>query len=274
MEQGDEDFSIDLQVRVLNKLPLRQFSLSIMNCKSTPFCYREKRVMKKLLSFLLFALTFYYTSIVAAEGLIAYAGFDVHQASVNLDESGATAMEDETYGFGLFAASRLYKNLYLEYGYKDLGEYTASYDFTVGSFRFVESHKIDFSRTIYVGLVAKASIGEILEQFELNPAFNKVFVHVALGGLLWRAELEMDGTLYDSGTLLSPYGATGDDVGLSSYYEFGLGYRLSESFILTLTMDTYIDVGRGVELQLLDGSQEEYAGRNVETVGLALTYIF
>ena len=261
-------------VNVVNNLPLRQFSLNVMNYKLMPFYYWGKRVMKKLLSFLLFALTSYYTSIVTAEGLIAYAGFNVHQASVNLDESGATSMEDEANGFGLFAASRLYKNLYLEYGYKDLGEYTASYDFTVGSFRFVESHKIDFSRTIYVGLIAKASIGEILEQFELNPAFNKVFVHVALGGLLWRAELEMDGTLYDSGTLLSPYGATSNDTGLSSYYEFGLGYRLSESLMLTLAMDTYIDVGKGAELQLLDGSQEEYAGRNVETVGLALTYIF
>ena len=230
--------------------------------------------MKALLSFLLFALIFYYTSFVAAEGLIAYAGFDAHQASVNLDESGATSIEDETYGFGLFAASRLYKKLYLEYGYKDLGKYTASYDFTVGSFRFVESHKVDFSRTIYTGLVLKASIGEILDDVELNPVLKKIYVHVALGGLLWRAELEMDGTLYDSGTLLSPYGATGDDVGLSSYYEFGLGYRLSESFMLTLTMDTYINVGRGVELQLLDGSKVEYEGRNVETVGLALTYMF
>lgn len=98
----------------------------------------------------------------------------------------------------------------MEYGYKDLGEYTASYDFTVGSFRFVESHKVDFSRTIYVGLVAKASIAEILKAFELKPALEKVYAHVALGGLLWRAELEMEGTFYDSGTLLSPYGATGD----------------------------------------------------------------
>ena len=73
--------------------------------------------MKKLLSFLLFALTFFYTSIAAAEGLIAYAGFNIHQASINLDEFGATSVEDKATGFGLFAASRLYKNLYLEHYY-------------------------------------------------------------------------------------------------------------------------------------------------------------
>jgi hypothetical protein len=259
---------------MLNKLPLRQFSLSIMNCKSTPFSYGGRRLMQRLPSFLLFSLVFYYTSIVAAEGLISYAGFNVHQASVNLDEFGATSIEDETYEFGLFAASRLYKNLYLEYGYNDLGEYTASYDFTVGSFRFVESHKVDFSRTIYVGLVAKASIAEILEAFELKPALEKVYAHVALGGLLWRAELEMEGTLYDSGTLLSPYGATGDDTGLSGYYEFGLGYEISENYILALTLKTYLDVGKGVELQLLDGTKKEYAGIDVDTVGLGFTYMF
>lgn len=230
--------------------------------------------MKAFLSFLLFVLTFYYTSVVAAEGKIAYAGFNFQRASINLDGFGAISMEEEANGYGLFAGSRLYKNLYLEYGYKDLGEYTASYDYTLGAFRFVESHKVDFSQAIYVGLVLKVSIGEILEDVELNSVLEKVYMHVALGGLLWRAELEMDGNLYDTGSLLSPYGATGDDVGLSNYFEFGVGYRLSENFILTLTMDSYLDVGKGVKLQLLDGSQEEYAGRNVDTVGLGFTYTF
>jgi hypothetical protein len=231
-------------------------------------------VIKTLLSTLLFTLIFNYTSIVRAEGIIAYAGFDIHQASINLDETGATSMEDEANGFGLFAASRLYKKLYLEYGFKDLGEYSASYDFTVGSFRFVESHKVDFSRTLYAGLVLKASIAEMLDALGLSKALDKVYVNIAAGGVLWRADLEMEGSLYDSGTLLSPYGATGDGDGLSGYYEFGLGYRIGENFILSLTADTYIDVGKGVELQLLDGSKEEFAGRNVETIGLGLAYMF
>jgi hypothetical protein len=231
-------------------------------------------MMKTLLSFLLSAVTFCYASIVASEGLISYAGINVNQASVNIDESGATSIEDKSTGFGLFAASRLYKNLYLEYGYKDLGRYTASYDFTLGSFRFVESHKLDFSNSIYAGLVLKASLGEILDGFELSPGFKKVYLQAAVGGLFWQAKMEMDGTLYDSGTLLSPYGATGDDSGFSDYLEFGLGYQISEKFILTLTMDTYFNVGRGVELQLLDGTREEYAGMNVDTVGLGLTYMF
>jgi len=230
--------------------------------------------MKTLLSFVLFILTFYYTSVVAAEGIISYAGFNVHQASVNLDDVGATSIEDESNGFSLFAASRLSQNIYLEYGYKDLGEYTASYDFTLGSFRFEETHKVDFSQTIYLGLVLKASIADILQAFQFKPALEKAYMHVAFGGLLWRAEMEMEGNLYDSGTLLSPYGATGDDTGLSGYYEFGLGYQLGKNYILTLTINTYLDVGKGAELQLLDGSKEDYPGINVDTIGLGLAYMF
>jgi hypothetical protein len=235
---------------------------------------KENRLMKKFLSFVLFAFTLYCSPVVTAEGLIAYAGFNYHQASINLDEYGATSVEDETYGFGVYAASRLYKKLYLEYGYQDLGEYTASYDFTVGSFRFVESHNVNFSQTFYTGLVLKASISNILYGVELNPAFEKIYVHIALGGLFWRAQLEMDGDLYDTGTLLSTYGATGDDTGVSGYYGFGLGYEISEHYILSLTLNTYLDVGKGVELQLLDGTQKEYAGIDVDTVGLSFTYMF
>lgn len=231
-------------------------------------------MIKIILSFLLFTLTFYYTSAVTADGLFSYAGFDVHQASVNLDEFGATTIEDESYGFSLFAASRLSKNIYLEYGYKDLGEYTASYDFTLDSFHFVESHKVDFSQTIYLGLVLKASIADILQAFKFKPALEKAYMHVAFGGLLWRAEMEMDGALYDSGTLLSPYSATGDDTGLSGYYEFGLGYLPGKNYMVTLTFNTYLDVGKGAELQLLDGSKEEHPGINVDTIGLGLAYMF
>ena len=238
------------------------------------FCLLDNRLIKTFLSSLLFTLVFSYTSVVAAEGIIAYAGFDIHQASVNLDANGATSMEDTSNGFALFAASRLYKKLYLEYGIKDLGEYSASYDFTVGSFRFVESHQVDFSRMIYAGLVLKASIAEILDALGLSKALDKVYVNVAAGGLLWRADMEMEGTLYDSGTLLSPYGATGDGDGLSGYYELGIGYLIGEHFMVSLTADNYIDVGKGVELQLLDGTREEYAGMNVETIGLSLAYMF
>ena len=229
---------------------------------------------KTLLSLLVFVLTLYYTSVVEAEGLISYAGINVHQASVDIDEFGAISKEDKSIGFGLFAGTRLYKKLYLELGYKDLGKYTADYDFTVGSFRLVESHKVDFSQSIYAGLVLKSSIGEMLDDFEVNPFLENVYVHVALGALFWQAKLEMDGTLYDSGTLLSPYGATGDDTGFSHYYEFGLGYRLGKSFVLTLTVNSYVDVGKGVEMQLRDGTQKEYAGMDVDTVGLGVTYMF
>ena len=147
--------------------------------------------MKSLLSFILFALIFFYTSIVAAEGLVSYAGINIHYASVDIDTFGATSTEDTSIGFGVFAASRLYKHLYLEYGYKDIGKYTADYDFTVGSFRLVESHKIDFSQTIYVGLTFKASLGEIIEGLDVNPGVEKVYLHAALGALLWRANMEM-----------------------------------------------------------------------------------
>lgn len=245
-----------------------------MNCRSTRLCSLAKRVRKALRPFFLFSLILTYASNAAADGIIAYTGFSVHQASVNLDDFGATSIEDEATGFGLFAASRLYKKLYLEYGYKDLGEYSASYDFTVGSFRFVESHKLDFSKNIYAGFVFKATIAEMMEAIGVKPVLEKVYFNVALGGLLWRAELEMEGELFDSGTLLSPYGATGDDTGLSSYYELGLGYGIGRRLILSLTLNTFVDVGRGAELQLLDGTRQEFEGRNIDTVGLGLIYMF
>ncbi len=245
-----------------------------MNCRTTTSGKTIKRVTAALRSCLLFALLFQYAPIAPAEGIFSYAGFTVHQASVNLDASGATSIEDEASGFGLFAASRLYKQLFLEYGYRDLGEYSADYDFTVGSFRFVESHKLDFSQSLYAGLVFKSTIADIMQALGFKPALDKVYLQAALGGLVWRARMEMSGELYDSGTFLGPYGATGDDVGLSSYYEVGLGYGIGEHWILALTLSTAVDVGRGTEMELLDGTRQEFPGRNVETIGLGLAYSF
>lgn len=246
----------------------------MMNCKPTTSCKYVKRVTIALRAFLLFALVFQSAPVATAEGIFSYAGFTVHQATVNLDASGATSIEDEATGFGLFAASRLYKQLFLEYGYRDLGEYSASYDFTVGSFRFVESHTLDFSRSLYAGLVFKSTIADIMQALGFKPTLDKVYLDVALGGLLWHATMAMSGDLYDSGTLLGPYGATGDDVGLSSYYAIGAGYGIGQHWLLALTLSTAVDVGRGTEMQLLDGTQQEFSGRNVETIGLGLTYMF
>ena len=233
-----------------------------------------KGVMRKAHSFLIFVLILFCSSVSLAEGLFSYAGFNVHQASLSMDDFGTTSIDDESYGFGLFAASRLYKNLHLEYGYNDLGEYNADYDFTLGSFRFVESHHVNISQTVYAGLVFKSSISDIFYAYEMSPAFSKTYVHIALGGLFWRTQIEMEGDLYDSGTLLSPYGATGDDTGLSSYFELGLGYGIGKHYILTMIFNTYFDVGKGVELQLRDGTKKEYDGLDVDTVGLELSYMF
>ena len=69
---------------------------------------------KTILSFLLSTLTMLYTSAITADGLFSYAGFNIHYSSVDLDEFGATSLEDDSVGFSLFAASRLYKKIYLE----------------------------------------------------------------------------------------------------------------------------------------------------------------
>jgi hypothetical protein len=232
------------------------------------------RMRKTILSFLLSTLTMLYTSAITADGLISYAGLNIHYSSVNLDEFGATSLEDDSVGFSLFAASRLYKKLYLEYGYKDLGKYTADYDFTVGSFRLVESHSADFSTNIYTGLVLKASLADIFDGVELSSGLGKVYLHAGLGALLWSAKLEMSGELYDSSTLLSPYSGSGDDNGLSHYFELGMGYELNTKLILNLIFSTYFDVGRGIDLQRHDGSQEEYSGIDIDTASLGLTYSF
>ena len=229
---------------------------------------------KTILSFLLSALTMFYTSAISADGLFSYAGLNIHYSSVNLDEFGATSLEDDAVGFSLFAASRLYKKIYLEYGYIDLGKYTADYDFTVGSFRLVESHSTDFSKNIYTGLILKASLADIMESVEPDSGLGKLHLHAGAGALLWSAQLEMSGELYDSDTLLSPYSGTGDDNGLSYYFELGMGYQLNTKLILNLIFSTYFDVGRGIDLQRHDGNQEEFSGIDIDTASLGLTYLF
>lgn len=229
---------------------------------------------RSFLSFLLLTLTTLHTSVAVAEGLFSYVGVNVHYSSVNLDEFGATSLEDDAAGFSLFAASRLYKNLYLEYGYKDLGKYSADYDFTVGSFRLVESHKADFSTNIYTGLTLKPNMADIFEGIEADSGLGKLYLHAGLGVLLWSSKLEMSGELYDSGILLSPYSGTGDDNGVTYYFELGMGYELSANLILNLIFSTYFDVGRGIDLQRHDGSTEEFSGIDIDTASLGFTYSF
>jgi hypothetical protein len=231
-------------------------------------------ILKMSRAFLGFTLMLSSTSIAMAGDLFSYAGLSYNRAMINIDDFGATSIEDEDNTFRIFAASRLYKSLYLEYGYQDLGDYTASYDYNVGNFRFVESHKVDFSQSLYASFVFQSSIAEILEAFSMNPALEKVYLRIGAGGSLWKADVEMDGEVYDTGTLLDPYGATGDDYGLSSFYEFGLGYRAGEKILLTFSVETHVDVGEGVELELADGGTQEFDGRNVEKISLGISYIF
>ena len=229
---------------------------------------------KTILSFLLSTLMMLYTSVVTADGLFSYAGLNIHYSSVNLDEFGATSLEDDAVGFSLFAASRLYKNIHLEYGYKDLGKYSADYDFTVGSFRLVESHKTDFSKNLYAGLTLKPGMADLFEGIEPDNGLGKLYLHAGLGALLWSSKLEMSGELYDNGTLLSPYSGTGDDNGVSYYFELGLGYKLNTSLMLNLIFSTYFDVGRGIDLKRHDGSTEEFSGIDIDTASLGLSYSF
>lgn len=215
---------------------------------------------------LLVVLLIGHASVAKAGEIIEYIGVNLNQASINIDSFGATSIDDESSGYKLLAASRLSKHFFLEYGYQDLGEYKASYDFTVGTFRFVESHSLNFSQSIFVALKARSNLGRILSE--------NVSIHFELGAMLCQTELEMNGYLYDSGTPFAPYGASGDDISLSGYYGFGLGYRLNKRIILTLNGDIYLNVGKGVKLQHLDGSQKEYAGRDIESLGLSLSYMF
>jgi hypothetical protein len=64
----------------------------MMNSRSTAFCVVRRGVIETFLSFLLFTFIFNYTSNVSAEGIIAYAGFEIHQASIKLDKTGATSV--------------------------------------------------------------------------------------------------------------------------------------------------------------------------------------
>ena len=234
-------------------------------------------MIKTLFSLLLFTLVFFNSADATADIMPSYAGVNIQRTSISLDGFGATSLEDIANAYGVYAGSRLYKNLYLEYGYRNLGKYTANYDLTLGAFRFVENHKLNFSQNIYLGFVLRIALGELFrndEEVERDSFIEKLHIHFSLGGLLWRTEFEMDGNLYDTGILLGPYSAIGDDVGLSSYVEIGVGYELNESYILTLTANSYLHVGRGAEMRLHDGSMDEFEGRNINTVGLGIIYMF
>ena len=103
---------------------------------------------------------------------------------------------------------------------------------------------------------------------------DRFYFNLGIGALLWRAEFEMEGLLYDTGSPYSPYGATGDGRGISEYYQIGLDYKLGHSYMLSITFNKYINVGKGSDLLLLDGNKSSYEGRTIEALGLNLSYMF
>ena len=147
---------------------------------------------------------------VSAENAIAYSGISLNRTSIQLDKAGALSSNDNAATSRIFAATKLNQHQYIEYAIQDLGKYDAQYDFTVGNFRFVESHDIDFSKTLSVGLITRVSLNKLINQLELeledeqlndNLGYDRFYFHLGIGALLWRAELEMKGLLYDTGTL-------------------------------------------------------------------------
>lgn len=242
--------------------------------------------MSKLSSLLLrsvfnsFLIAFAVTAAlnVSAENVIAYSGISLNTTSIQLDKAGALTSNENAVASRIFAATKLNQHLYLEYAIQDLGKYDAKYDFTVGNFRFVESHDIDFSKTLSVGLITRISFNEFITH--LDPELKDDSVHdqfyfnLGIGALLWRAELEMKGLLYDTGTPYKPYGATGDGMSVSEYYQIGLDYKLDKSYMLSITFNKYVDIGRGTNLCLLNGGKSRYAGRTVETLGVNISYMF
>ena len=63
-------------------------------------------------------------------------------------------------------------------------------------------------------------------------------------------------------------------MSVSEYYQIGLDYKLDSSYMLSITFNKYVDIGRGTDLYLLNGGKSRYAGRTVETLGLNISYMF
>jgi len=217
-----------------------------------------------------------------ADGPIDSLSIQISQSTISIDSFGSTSIDDKAITYKVFATSIINKNLAVEYGFMNLGKYKASYDITAGKLQFIESHTIDFSKTMFASLKLGTSINDMQSpgadvsphNMPASPSRNDFYLSVKAGILLWQANLDMEGRMYDSGSLYDTYGASSDDNGFSTFYGIGIERGFSNNLIVGLNWDLYNKVGEGAKLKNIDGSTQKYSGRSVESIGLTFTYVF
>ena len=80
--------------------------------------------------------------------------------------------------------------------------------------------------------------------------------------------------MYDSGNPFGPYGAHAKDTGISGYYGFSAAYQIDDDMLIMLDWDLHKKIGKGAELKYLDGNIKEYKGRDIEVIGIGISYLF
>ena len=198
----------------------------------------------------------------------------ISQSSISIDSFGAKSVNDKAQSYKLYASSKINNNVFIEYGFMNLGKFEAKYNISGGGLQFIESHTVDFSKNLFSSIKVGTTISGIpsytvnetpRDSVSLYPPKNEFYFSAKVGVLLWQANLDMEGKIYDSGSLYDSYGASSDDYGFSTFYGIGIERGFNNNLIFGLNWEFYNKVGKDAVLKNIDGSTQKYSGRNVES---------
>lgn len=225
--------------------------------------------------FLLLVAITSYSAFLQAETNTTSLNLSLTHNAIKISDFGAVSMDDSSTGYKLYITTNISEYFSIEYGLQSLGEYTAEYDITVGTFQFLESHSIDFSKSLFAALRLTASLKDTLTDMEDRPDFlDSTYLYFKAGVTIWEAELNMDGFMYDAGTPYGPYGAHAKETGISTYYGFSIGYQASAHMVISIGWELHKNFGKGIELEYLDGSTDEYSGKDIKVIVIDVSYVF
>lgn len=189
-----------------------------------------------------------------------YIGIGYAKGSIGIRDMGVHNADDEDRLYKIFIGTGLNNDFGLEYGYGNLGKYSAHYQYSVGTFDFNESHRIHFDESYFISLIGRTSFD------------NPLNMYIKVGMTYWKAEIKMDGFMYDAGLPSGPYGTSGDGRGLSYFIGTGIDFTINENSLIRLELERYDNVGKGVKLKFTDGTRSDFDGKDVDLIGLALLF--
>jgi hypothetical protein len=92
--------------------------------------------------------------------------------------------------------------------------------------------------------------------------------------LVWRVDLNTQGSLSDTGVPQDDYSFSGSDYGLSHYVGAGLEYDFGNDLLLTFEVVVNYNIGADAEMVDNNGVKQPFAGRDVLVQNLGLIYRF